>query len=67
MTLTEQLDDPNLIAKLSEMDSTTRKEAEFALNTPDLYPAKSVAAAIGVPVPSIWKWRKNRSIKKSDS
>lgn len=50
---------------LTKVPGKDLEEAEFALRTPDLYPARNVADYLGVNVPAVHSWRRERGIKKA--
>lgn len=54
-------------ALLHGLKGRGRDHAEFALYTPDLYPAKNVADFLGVRVAAVHKWRRVRGIRRATS
>ena len=50
---------------LTKVPEEDRDGAEFALRTPDLYPARNVADYLGVTVSVVHAWRRERGIKKA--
>lgn len=50
---------------LEQRTDLGRRALDFALRTPDLYPAKNIATFIGAPVRVVHAWRRTRGIKKA--